>query len=102
MPAYHATYEVDGGVCEGFALKLPDHWEENRTLQANTSQQAFDEAMNLAHVIAMESFSNPDTGKTVVTLRSLRSPEGNVEYDRSKAAAERTMLEHVLHFAVER
>ena len=92
---YSARFKVDGGVSQGFGIKYPDQYEIERHFEAEPAD-AYALAMKIAKDYADDALSNPDTGKTVVELVSLRGPNGAVEFDRKKAVVETSMLEHIL------
>lgn len=94
---YTAMYKVDGGVSQGFGIKYPDQYDIKRDFEAEPAD-AYAFAMKIAKDYADDALSNPDTGKTVVELVSLRGPNGAVEFDRKKAFVETSMLEHFLMF----
>lgn len=92
---YSAMYKVDGGVSQGFGVKYPDQYEIARDFEAEPAD-AYSFAMKIAKDYADDALSNPETGKTVVGLVSLRGSNGAVEFDKKKAVVETSMLEHLL------
>jgi hypothetical protein len=93
---YQATFEIDCGVSPGFGLKYPDHIKKTETLSADSSKEAYKNAMSIAKEIAGDYLSNPNTGFTTVQLLSLRSSEGCVPFNVSKSVVKRSTLENIL------
>jgi len=98
---YQATFGIDCGVSPGFGVKYPDYEKRTERINADTSQVAYENAMDLARKFADDYLSNPDTGLTIVQLLSLRGSDGEVSFDVSKSVVKRTMLEHLLSSASE-
>ena len=93
---YQATFGIDCGVSPGFGVKYPDYVREEKTFSADSPQVAYQNAISLATKFADDYLSNPDNGLTTVQLLSLRSSDGDVSFDASKAVVKRSMLEHLL------
>ena len=68
---YNVMYDIDGGEFGGFA-KLPCRSKEKATFEAADDFNAFFQAYNLAVQHARNYLSNPNTGKTRVTMCLIR------------------------------
>ena len=98
---YQATFGIDCGVSPGYGVKYPDNVERTETLDADSPQVAYQNAMGLARNFADDYLSNPDNGLTTVQLLSLSNSDGDVSFDASKSVVKRSMLEHLLSLASE-
>ena len=99
---YNAYFLINGGESQGFGLKSPAKYNEEKTFES-TESDAYFEAMYQARLLAEDAFSNPDTNKTVVTLLELYGPNGKIELADKKVIAECSQAEHLLncHFTKE-
>jgi hypothetical protein len=93
---YKAKYHIRCGVSHGFGVKYPDEDERTERIDSADDAAAVQEAMAVATRFADDYLSDPETGKTTVTLQSLAGPKGDVTLDPEKPVVERTMLQHML------
>lgn len=93
---YKATFEIDGGVSNGFGLKQPDNTHRTEYISSPNPQDAYIKTMELATDHANNYLSNPETGYTTVKLVSLVGPEGNIPFDPFKSTVRRSMFQHMI------
>ena len=96
MLDYTALYGIDCGVSPGFGMKYPDYVEREENFKASDDHDSVEKAMEKANEFADDYLSNPETGKTTVTLLNLYGSNGNIKFDKDKSIVERSMLEHLL------
>ncbi|MBI4451276.1 hypothetical protein HY642_04845 [Candidatus Woesearchaeota archaeon] len=103
MQRYKAEYHIDHGVSQGFGIKYPDESTERYEFAAESTIDAILEMEARAAHYAREFLSNPETGRTTVTLKRLEAADGtsiDVLAEIAKAVPRDSRLEDYkkLHF----
>ena len=73
---YEALFGIDCGISQGFGVKYPDYVEIREEIAAGSPADAMREAVSRARYHSRNYLSNPETGKTLVTLKSVIDNDG--------------------------
>lgn len=75
--SYTIEYEVKGAVSHGFGLKQPDTWRKTEEVSIDDPEKSIAlYAFESAYLLSLESLSDPETGRTEVTVLSIKDQDG--------------------------
>lgn len=75
---YEVLFGIDCGVSQGFGVKYPDYIEKREEIEDITPEGAMKKAIERALYHSREYLSNPETGKTIVSVKEISDKDGNV------------------------